>query len=382
MLVKQISTELNAINKELLGETAVVQEDLSDIVTLGELVFDSGKVDNYVNALVDRIGRSIIVDRLYEVGTPSVIVDNWEFGSVCQKISYNPNDASDNTSWQLVDGVSYNQDVFVQPKVRVKYFNSKTTFEIKISLTDEQIKEAFTSAVEMARFVAGIEVQIKNDLTAELDALIMRTINTAIAETLYSDYANTGYNAASHLKSVNLLYLYNQTHTPITSAECLENKEFLRFATQVIKSYPKKMERRSTLFNVNATPKFTPKSMLHFILLDDFKTACEVNLYTDLFNKEDATLPASESVAFWQGSGTDFAFNSISKVHVTTESGTTELSGILGVMFDRQALGVMQKNRRVKSHRTELSEFVTYAYKEDAEYFVDTDENIVVFFIA
>lgn len=48
MDVKQVFEITNAMAKEFLGETAVVAEDLSNVVDIGSKIFETTDVDNYV----------------------------------------------------------------------------------------------------------------------------------------------------------------------------------------------------------------------------------------------------------------------------------------------------------------------------------------------
>ena len=105
-------------------------------------------------------------------------------------------------------------------------------------------------------------------------------------------------------------------------------------------------------------------------------------MQSDTFHNELTRLPNAERVVYWQGSGTDFAFNEVSKIDVTTENATVSTDGIIGVMFDRWALGVSNKDRRVTSNYNARAEFFTNYYKYEAGYYNDLNENFVVFFIA
>lgn len=87
MQVKQIYEILNTIAGELLGETAVVQEDLSNVVELGDTFNNVSGFDNYVKALNDKVGRMIFKDKVYKGRVPSVYMDGWEFGSILEKVS-------------------------------------------------------------------------------------------------------------------------------------------------------------------------------------------------------------------------------------------------------------------------------------------------------
>ena len=386
MEVKQIYNLVNTITNEVLGES-IVKEDLSNVVDVGNAVFNASKVDNYVKSLVNHIGRVIFVDRVYNGSVPSVLMDSWEFGSVLEKISCDLPTATENESWELVNGQTYNPNVFYKPSVSVKFYNSKTTFEIPLSFTEMQVKESFSNAEQLNGFLTMLYNSVEKSMTIKLDSLIMRTINNMIGETINHEIPESAnYATTSTIKAVNLLKLYNESHTTaITAANCLDNPDFIRYATYIISVYGERITKISNLFNIGGKDRFTPKDVLRCVLLADFKKASEVFLKSDLYNEQYATLPDSDTVPYWQGSGANYNFSDITKIHIQLASDNTkeiEVSGILGVMFDKDALGVSNLNRRVTTNYNPKAEFYTNFYKFEAGYFNDMNENFVVFFVA
>src|SRR5574344_591983 len=213
MEVKQIYGLVNDITNELLG-SAIVKEDLSNVVDVGNAVFNANKVDNYVRSLVNHIGRVIFVDRAYSGSVPSVLMDSWEFGSVLEKISCDLPSATENQSWELENGQTYNPNVFYKPSVSVKFYNSKTTFEIPLSFTEMQIKESFSNAEQLNGFLTMLYNSVEKSMTIKLDSLIMRTINNMIGETIHHEIPeSSNYSTTSTIKAVNLLKLYNDSHS-------------------------------------------------------------------------------------------------------------------------------------------------------------------------
>lgn len=387
MKMEQVYTLLNTVTQEILGETAVVAEDLSNVVDIGQAFEDAAGLDNYVRSLVDHIGKVVFVDRIYNGRAPSVLMDGWEFGSILEKIRVVMPSASENASWQLTDGQDYPTNIFHAPTVSAKFFNDRVTYEVKMSFTEKQVKSSFSSAMQLNGFMSMIYSAINNSMTVKNDALIMRTINAAIGETLHAEYATGAYSASSGTRAVNLLYLYNQKfNQTLTPAAAITDANFIRFASFVIKNYMRRMQGMSKLFNIEGTEKFTPADRMHVVMLDEFKNAAEVYLYDGLnqFNTEGIKLPASvETVDYWQGSGLSYAFADTSAINITTPSeDEVTASGILGVIFDRDALGVANIDRRVRSHYVESAEFWNEWHKADAQYFLDLSENIVVFFVA
>lgn len=390
MEVKQIYTLINSVSEEVLGTKELVNEDLTGLVDLGNEVFNQNAVDNYVKSLVNHIGKVVFVNRPYAGKIPSVLMDAWEFGSVLEKISADLPEAEENKSWELTDGTDYSQDVFHKPQVTAKFFNSKVTFEVPVSITERQVKESFSNAEQLNAFLSMIYNAVEKSITIKTDALIMRTINNMIAQTLIADSAAFGgdaapdYTTASTARSVNLLKLYNDNKgTTLTAEKALTDPDFIKFASYTIGLYTDRLASISSVFNIGGKPRFTPRENLHVVLLSDFEKAARAYLYSDTYNKEQVLLPNAESVPFWQGSGTKYDFASTAHIKIKETGGKpVEISGVLGVMFDRDALGVCNLNRRVTTNYNAKAEFFNNYYKFDAGYFNDTNENFVVFFVA
>ncbi len=386
MQVSQVYQLLNTVTQEVLGESAVVAEDLSNVVDIGEAFVNQNAVDNYVRSLSDHIGKMVFVDRVYRGSAPSVLMDGWEFGSILQKVSASLPEAEENESWELVDGASYDPNIFTKPQVQQKFFNKRVTFEVPLSITRRQVLSAFSNATQLNAFYSMLYNSVDRSMTIKIDGLVMRTINNMAGETVYADYQGSDLNTKSGVRAINLLYEYKQANTSaaeMTAEEAVKDPDFLRFAVNRMTVQIDRLKVMSSLFNVGGQDRFTPEDMLHVVLLSDFVRGADTYLQSDTFHDQYTALPNADTVPYWQGSGETYDFSSISSVNIKTASGNdVSISGVLGVMFDRDALGVSNVDRRVTSNYNPKGEFYNYWYKFDAGYFNDLNENFVVFFVA
>ena len=391
MTVKQIYTLMNTVTSEILGKSDVVKEDLSNVVDVGKELFSNTDVDNYVKSLVNHIGKVIFVNRPYTGNVPSMMMDSWEFGSVLEKIQADIPQATENKSWELTDGQSYDPNVFYKPTVSVKFFNSRVTFEVPMSFTEKQVKDSFSNAAQLNGFLSMLYTAVDKSMTVKVDSLVMRTIDNMIAHTLHAEFpaVNDGnYSAVSGTKAVNLLKLYNAKYNKtLTAEQAVTDPDFIRYASYIMGVYADRMGKLSTLFNVGKKERFTPSDMLKVVMLSDFEKAASTYLYADTWHNENVKLPTAETVPYWQGSGQDYSFADTSKIHVSItdgSSGTVDVSaaGILAIMYDRDAMGVCNTDRRVTTQYNAKAEFFNNFYKFDASYFNDLNENFVVFFVA
>lgn len=370
---------------QVTGAAPVANEDLSNIVDIGKTILDytgqgNENYDSFMRNLIDQVGKVMFVDRKYTSQAPDILKDGWEYGSILQKVRCEVPEARDNATWDLfnypVSGGAAYPDPFElsKPTATAKFFNSKATYEVPITLTDVQLRESFRSAAEFGRFIAMIENRIAMKITLINDGLIMATIDNLVGQTLNG----TGG------KVVNLLALYNGASGTLTAAEALTDKEFLRFASATIAKYKKYVAQAGSLYNAGNYVTFTPAERLKFIANTEFAKALDAYLYSDTFNEEFVKLDGYSEVAFWQGSGTDNADRLTVDVKIDVNGTATEVknTGVIAVMFDDEAAAVCNQNYRVTSQYNGRGEYTNYFYKWDAMYMNDVEENCVVFTIA
>lgn len=392
MKVEQIKDIINLANRQVLGKEELTEINLEGLISTGKTLFQMQEdapnnhiVDNYVNAIIDATAKYVFVNRVYKRRAPKVLMDNWEFGTLVRKIRISKlPKAQNNQAWELVDGQVYEENQFYKPHVIESIFNDKTSFMVPISITEEQVKSAFTTMDEMTRFMGMIETMIYNKLNLDLDATIMLTINNMISLTLKDDYGTSAYNSKSGVKAVNLLYLYNQKYgTTLTKQKAIGDKDFLRFAVETIKNYTGKLTAMTSLFNIKKSDKFTEKDLQHLVILDTFINAIQTHLQSDTYHKELVEMPYYETVNFWQGVGNDFDFEDTSTINITDSNGNkTNINYVVGVLFDRDALGVSQFEDHVETKYIKIARFWNNFYSREARYFNALDEQFVVFFLA
>lgn len=374
MEVSQVYQFVNTATQESIGDSAVLSEDLSNIVDVGNAIFNASAFDKYVKSLINHIGKVIFVNRPYRGSAPSVLRDSWEYGSILEKITSEMPQAVENESWDLVDGASYDPNIFHKPVAEAKFFNKMTTFEIDRSITERQVRQSFSSATQLNAFISMLFNEVDKAMTVRMDALVMRTINNMAAETVRDGGA----------KAINLLTGYNtQYGENITAAQAILKPEFIRYAAYQMALMVDRLTRMSTLFNIGGKQRFTPKDLQHIVMLSEFRAAADVFLQSTTFHDEYTKLVNAETVPFWQGSGTNYSFANTSKIDITTASGNQQVvNGLLACIWDRDALGVMSENSRVTTNYNAKAEFTNYFYKRDARYFNDFNENFVAFYVA
>lgn len=403
MKVEQIASILNDLNDAMVGSDTNFADDLSNIVDAGKSVLDytgvnNDNYENYIKKLIDRVGKVIFVDREYRSQAPNILKDSWEYGSILMKVRVELMDNQNNTTWQLADipngtGLSNDQDsegnpiipsrldpfVLNKPNAQAKFYNKRVAYEIPITIADYQLRSAFISASEMARFIAKIENRIRVKKTLDMDALIMATIRNL-----------AGYKIATG-KAINLLPLYNATlpaASAITAADFWTNPDAIRYANKTISLYKKYMTAASTLFNESEYVTFTPEDRLKAVFLAEYVKDAEVYLYADTFHNEYDKLEGYNEVAYWQGTSTDGSLDSRSGIYGTFISDNEKKvtgginDGVIAALFDEEAAVVCCENDRTTSQRNGRGEYINYFYKYDCGVINDFQENCIIFYVS
>lgn len=388
MKVKQISTMLNQVFGEILGDTGLINEDMSNLVSAGQIITSSTQFgdnfENYAGKIVDKVGRTVFADRVYRAKDLGIWRDSWEYGSVLEKIRVDVGDYEDNCEWDLTKpgttGLDYNENLqqhieelfkFVPANTQAKYFNLKTTFKTVISITRKQLKSAFNGASEMARFIGMIENRIMSKMEIAKDQLQRRTLVNLI-----------GTKIAGNSSVVDLKAEFEAAGGAVITnfAAALKDPEFLRFAAKRMTMDREFMSEPSKIYNDGNFYTHTPIEDSRLIVIADLDAGLKFNLYGDTYNEEFVKLNNYKTVPFWQGSGTTMSLADRSKINIKTAGGdAVEKTGILGVLFDRDAAMVCNEDPDVRSQYNADGNFTNYFYTYDCSYFNDFDENAIVY---
>ena len=370
LTVKQVATFVNGATQESLGETALLAEDLSNVVDIGTAVQNADLYENFTMGLLLRIGEDIYVNRPYKPSYPDIFRTNVEYGQLIAKTRGVLDTAVDNQSWKLTNNTSYDDNVYVESTYSTKVFKERDAWEIRKSIPDEQIKGAFTSAEKLTEFVSMIFTLVYNSIEVKREQLVMAVIRNMIAETIADNNA---------VRVVKLVSAYNTMYgASLTDANALYTKEFLQFAVGIIKKYQTLLTRYSSLYNINGAQNHTPKDLQHLVLLGEFSDNCDTYLNANTWHDYFVQLPYHDVVPYWQGTGT--ALGECRKVKCTTASGASVENGkVIGVLFDHDACAIFADNPTVRTKYVNSAEFTNYWFKQFANYSCDLDENCIVF---
>lgn len=377
--VNQIFSIVNDSASEALGKSAITAKDTGTFVSLGDQVVSSDtNKEQFYKSLTNRIGKTVIAARAYKAKKRSVKRDEMEWGAIYQKVSYKWRDASKNEAWDP-DSQSNPFDVPISTEAVQKLFSAIGTYNYKDSVPDYQLFTAFTNPQAMGAFISGIYTNMYNALEVADENLANLAVSTNIAGVLKKGKATQKRNLLAEYKTLT-------GDNAITVATALTNANFIKYATREIKTVIDNMSMMSTLYNVEADiPRHTPSDKAVVEVLGLFASASDTYLQSDTYHKELVALPKYEKVVYWQGSGTSFNFEDVSKINITNSSidpAAVEQGGILAFVHDVDSCASIIYRRRSHSIYDPDKERFNIWEKADKGFAVDLSENAVVFYIA
>lgn len=384
---KQIYTIVNEVAKQAMGSSAIAVVDNTGLIALGNTVLGSDTTkNNFINALTDRIGRTIVSFRAYHSHFPDFERDSIEWGNILQKLKIAMPEAEEDQSYNLVDGSSVDQYKINKANVNQLLFSTETPWQTHITVHLEQLEKAFTSVSDMGSFISGMFGEVQNRIELAMENLSMDCVNNYIAEI----YARREV-AGSKNRTVKLLTLYNDAtgvdHTT-EPMKALDDEEFLKFTVRLINSISSTMEYMTTgRFNTPANvggdtnsavyTRHTPKSEQKMMLFIDLVNALKTNINSKAFNMEQVAIDIPfMTVPFWQ------SIDSPAKIHInkTASNAVATISNVMGILYDIEAMGTYKKQyNSLTSPVNAAGRYYNVFYHMRTLFFNDLTENAVIF---
>lgn len=374
--VAQIYSIINDVSKQAFGEKAVAVVDSGSFVSLGDKVLSSSTdKELFTNTLVDRIGNTVFSVRQYEGKANGMVRHPFEYGCILQKIYIDLPEAKQNNAWEI-GKVDYTPSYapVIKPTVKQKLFDKIATWELDVTIPDFMLRTAFTNETAMATFIDAIFVAMSNMMEVALEQNANMIRANAIARKLSS---------VKPCAKINLLKQYNTlTNAGLTVESAMRDTNFLKWSSMQIDLWTKRFSNMNSVFNEEGYRRHTPKSEIVLDVLQDFASSVNSFLQSDTYHNEVTALPRYNEVAYWQGAGEAFDFDSVSSINVKlTDQLTVNEKGIVAIAYDYEAMGVTIKERRSTTERNNKDEYTNYYEKANIGSFVDLSEQIIVFYL-
>ena len=378
MNVNQVYGIINSIVSQMNGKTALEVTDFTGLVSTGKTIISSDTAkDNFLGVLADRIGKTVIRTLDMSVEFPNLLMDDFEFGAILQKINVRLMPAKRNTSWDVgANNYTPGQFAVNKPSVSQTFFTDADTWSYDVTIPDAMLKTAFTSAEAMASFLTGIMDALEKSMIEGINAMSHVCITNFIGEKIHANNA-----------VVNLLAEYRSKtgDTSLTTTTCKYNDSFLKFSSMLIDNYIGYLEKPKTIFNTAGEKRATSRNNMHVMLLNDFVNASKVFMSASTWHKDLVALPNYVGVDCWMATsdGDDGVVDANDAINITTSSGEdVEKAGIVGILADRQAIAVGLSDKYTATDRNNHDRYTNYTSGATMQYINDLSENGVIFIIA
>lgn len=373
------------------GKDALAQLDLSNIASLGDYIIQSGQNgtnDIIFGKLVDRIGRTVVANRLYNNKFSFLSMDPFTYGYVLQKIHIDT--FAPRTSGKYYSGSDPDTEQFGQytPSINVTLFANSNAWEFAMTVTEQQIKSAFTDESTLAAFISGLFMAMDTSVTKSLEECARGLLADYIGE-LYTAQAAADTASETLITAVNLIQKYHsETGKTVTTSSAWYDADFLRWCTSFFLDEKRMFGNLTVLRNSKGLEKFTPEEGLKFTINGKFADNIKRFMMSDTYNDELVSLDGYTEIDYWQGMGSGSVADrckiiaKLTSIASGTTHNTVELSNVIGVMYDKFALGVTLYERDTvaipvpRRHRTNYFEqcmvgsFVDYQAEQGTMYYL------------
>lgn len=380
MTVNDVSALVNSAAKQFAGFEAVTSEDLSNIADFGAAVEDNMGYDVFFGKLVDQFNTIKFWSRPYVSFAPSVWMENEKFGAIRGMYRTKYMESQPAEQWNLEQGRSYDPYIVNKNEISARFWSKKWSNSIKPqTIVRDQLFSAFRSESELMSFIGMLEMTRTNSHKRAADQMIM---------TLFQAIAGLAVNAGG-MQDIQLLTEFNtqfgQTLTPV---QALYNADFIRYAIYRMGVIRDQMLLVTGLFNASHLETATSPDRQKTVMLSDFARAAGVYLHDapNQFNTGSLQVPAADIVPAWQGMGTTAALTDRmtikSTLSIEGETVMSNISGLLGIVYDEWALGFSTWKHDVRSQYNARGNYTNYFDDMLGGYFLSPDENVVVFRLA
>lgn len=368
MTTEQIYGLVNSVNSQAFGHSGIVVTDTSSLISLGNTVLSSStNTEAFLNTLAQKIGKTILRFREYRNKLGDMVLNDFEYGAILQKIKVHMPEAESDESYDLIDGNTVDHYKIAKPSVDQKLFVTRTPYQYHITIQRVHLKEAFSTADAMGAFIGIIFGEIRNAIEIGLENLGRATLATAIAE-------------CSGTREIALVTDFNAEYNPspaLTAAEALHNEEFLRYAIMRMSTLIDNIQDASELYNDGTMVTFTPREDVRMKVISEFQRRIESNVLYAAFNDKFVDIPEGyKKINFWQAEQTPYDVN----IKRPSDGTATAVNDVVAILYDRDAMGVYKIDEEILTSPVNAAGMYYNQYWHEKQLrFIDLSENCVIF---
>lgn len=394
-----------ALGAEYMGEVGELSAlDDRALADIGQRLFEGSdpqtgislSSDVALRELVDQCGKLVIESERYYGQVKSVFIDPREWGGFMIRYYFGLGSVMNDEMWNengfidfFAEGgqaeaarIAAIEHGYYKPAVTGKAFMKAAAHMIPITTLRDQFFTAFTGWAQMDEFLGGVRVMIENTIEALAQVKAKLLLNAAIVASIVAG------------NDVRLVTEYNaEFGTSLTRANALGNKDFIAWAYSRIDEIKGNMSDLTTAYSIESNMSFTSDRNFRLILHKRLPNRARYLLRSSTFNEGLLSIGEYDEINSWQAiredEGANFDFETTSAVSVTPDvveyfGGTRPESdvrydGVIGLAYDRRALGISLKKDDVTQSYTASRKSWNSFYHTLFQQILDRKFKMVVF---
>ena len=371
MELNQIATLLNdTIVPNVLGEGTTIHEDLSNLADLGTAIenVSADMLKDITRGFVANVVRTYFDDRIYNKTIKGMFRDFTEFSGIIQRIKAGLSQVTDDVSQNLVNGVSYDPNVYVGFDHKNMIYTEDCGFELDWSVPNNMWKSAFKSIEDLNKLISYIYNRAENTMNVYIYSAEKACLRALIAK-----------KATDRVK---LVSLYNSTYgTSLTADTAMTDATFLKWVAGVIVNLKRAVTDVGTKYNDGSVETFTPAEDVSVTMLAMFATALEMNMTSGVYHKELVDIGNYDTVNFWQNSGDSILpdIATVGEIDTELSDGTNvKAENIIAVIRDNFSAFITAHPEVVTAQYNAKGDFTNYFRRIKSMYAVATNQNAIV----
>lgn len=380
------------MGNEYMNESGLVNATESfKIADVGETITESeATVERFTSALVSLCAKTVITSKEYNRRIKSLYVDNFEWGGFVQRVYADLSTIVDDPMINLTNNSDYSsvEHTFYKPTTKAKIFGEAKGIMCPISITRDLLKEAFRSWDELNAYLTAIRMQVQNTINLALYSYEKMLVSCGIAKSVSENGLNNAIHLITIAKEKGIVPSTVTTYSDIVALGESQHRRFLTFVCETIATVRSNMLDLSTAYNNGDYPTFCDSELL---LISQFAKDIRFNARANTFNSNELAFGDYEELNSWQGikesGSTEFDFDTVTKVTISADSnnklgiGTEAFtrSGVIGLCFDKMAIGICLDRVKMTSNYTACADFWNEFTHILVNYLLDDNFNIVAF---
>ena len=343
MTKEQAYQLIAAIHAQATGTAALTPTNLSDFISVAQSTLAAG-YEQTLNAITQVLSRTIVAVRPYDEKFKGLEMTSDQWGGIIRKLNFADTPAEADPSHATVTGTAVDQYVVKKPVILETRYVGSDVWMGSYTIYREQLKTAFENESNFGAFMTGLMTHFLNERTQWFENLKRSMLANMIA----AKYDIGGASVIHLLTEYNAATGITPALTATTVMQPANYGPFMKWAYARVSEVSRLMTERSQLFQQTITgyPIFrhTPMRDQRVYMAANFLEAMDARVLADTYHDNFLKYADVEGVSFWQSINSPLSV-SATPVYVDNTgavkaaAANVAVSNVLGIIFDRDALG-------------------------------------------